>query len=42
VVALKAMVEELRQEVQRVGPDGLDQLDRNLLRPFPIELPPSK
>ena len=36
VKTLRAQVEELRAAVADAGPEGLDQLDRSLLRPFPM------
>ena len=39
VDSLRRQVDALRQEVQRLGPESLDQLDRSLLRPFPVDLP---
>ncbi|MFP3852737.1 MAG: DUF309 domain-containing protein [Anaerolineales bacterium] len=34
---LKTRVSMLRKAVQKLGPDSLDQLDRSLLGPFPLE-----
>lgn len=36
VEALRTQVEDLRIAVADAGPEGLDQLDRSLLRPFPM------
>lgn len=33
---LRAHVEELRSAIAAAGPEGLDELDRSLLRPFPM------
>ncbi len=42
VSRLRESVERLRQSLAEVGPEGLDELDRDLLQPFPMVEAPAR